>query len=83
MYAVYAGYVNTIYAVDVGFSRWQPYAMEEPLSERIITPMPKSLVSAVDDYRYANRIASRAEAIRRLIELGLRAPPSPEREPSR
>lgn len=47
--------------------------MVEPLSERIITPMTKSLVAAVDDYRYASRIASRAEAIRRLIELGLKA----------
>ncbi|MDP3414627.1 hypothetical protein [Falsiroseomonas sp.] len=47
--------------------------MDEPLSERIITPMQKSLVAAVDDFRFANRIASRAEAIRRLIELGLAA----------
>lgn len=47
--------------------------MDEPLSERIITPMTKSQVAAVDDYRYAVRLPSRAEAIRRLIELGLQA----------
>ena len=47
--------------------------MEEPNSERVITPMPKSLVASVDDYRFANRMPSRAEAIRRLIEMGLRA----------
>jgi metal-responsive CopG/Arc/MetJ family transcriptional regulator len=45
--------------------------MSETNSTRVITPMPKSLVQAIDDYRYANRHPSRAEAIRRLIELGL------------
>jgi metal-responsive CopG/Arc/MetJ family transcriptional regulator len=47
--------------------------MDELNSERIITPMPKSLVTAVDDYRFSNRMPSRAEAIRRLIEMGLEA----------
>jgi metal-responsive CopG/Arc/MetJ family transcriptional regulator len=41
--------------------------------------MPKSLVKAVDDFRFSNRMPSRAEAIRRLIELGLAAKrPEPE-----
>lgn len=48
-------------------------AMDEPNSERIITPMPKSLVAAIDDYRFANRIPSRAEAIRSLAKAALRA----------
>lgn len=47
--------------------------MSEPNSERVITPMPRSLVKAIEDYRYEARIPSRAEAIRRLIELGLQA----------
>lgn len=47
--------------------------MEEPNSERVITPMPKSLVEAVDNYRFDARVPSRAEAIRRLIQAGLRA----------
>lgn len=47
--------------------------MDELNSERVITPMPKSLVAAVDDYRFSNRVPSRAEAIRRLIEFGLEA----------
>ena len=47
--------------------------MDEPNSERIITPMPKPLVQAIDDFRFGNRVASRAEAIRQLIELGLKA----------
>lgn len=49
------------------------YRMAEVNSERVITPMPKSLVEAIDDYRFAERVASRAEAIRRLIEIGLEA----------
>jgi hypothetical protein len=47
--------------------------MDESNSERVITPMPPSLVTAIDDFRFANRVPSRAEAIRRLIELGLEA----------
>jgi hypothetical protein len=35
--------------------------------------MPKSLLQAIDDYRFAQRHPSRAAAIRRLIELGLAA----------
>jgi hypothetical protein len=47
--------------------------MDEQNSERIITPMTKSLVAAIDDYRFANRLASRAEAVRTLIQRGLDA----------
>ncbi len=35
--------------------------------------MPDELVQRIQDYRFENRIASEAEAIRRLIELGLDA----------
>jgi metal-responsive CopG/Arc/MetJ family transcriptional regulator len=31
------------------------------------------MVEAIDTYRYANRIPSRSEAIRKLVELGLKA----------
>lgn len=47
--------------------------MSEPLTERIITPMSPSLVEAIDDYRFANRVASRSEAIRQLLLAGLSA----------
>lgn len=47
--------------------------MDELNSERIITPMSKSLVQAIDDFRFSSRMPSRAEAIRRLIRLGLDA----------
>jgi hypothetical protein len=51
--------------------------MDESASVRVITPMPKSLLAAIDDYRFAQRTPSRAEAIRRLIEAGLRAEAAP------
>jgi metal-responsive CopG/Arc/MetJ family transcriptional regulator len=47
--------------------------MSDEKDPRIITPIPRRLLDAVDDYRFANRLASRSEAIRRLIELGLEA----------
>ena len=40
---------------------------------RIITPMPQTLVDRIDDYRFKERIPSRAEAIRRLVQRGLDA----------
>ena len=45
--------------------------------------MPPSLVTAIDDFRFANRVPSRAEAIRRLIELGLEATKKPGLMPGR
>ena len=35
--------------------------------------LPPDVAQAIDDYRFANRIGSESEAIRRLIELGLKA----------
>jgi hypothetical protein len=55
--------------------------MAEQIPERIMTPMVPSLVKAIDDYRYQHRIPSRAEAIRRLIELGLKAAQKAAEEP--
>jgi metal-responsive CopG/Arc/MetJ family transcriptional regulator len=47
--------------------------MADEKDPRIITPLPKPLLVAVDDYRFSNRLPSRAEAVRRLIEIGLEA----------
>lgn len=41
--------------------------------ERIIVLMRKRLVARIEDFRFARRIPSRGEAIRRLIEAGLKA----------
>jgi hypothetical protein len=46
---------------------------EELKSERVTTMMTPSEVKAVDDWSFAQRIRSRGEAIRRLLELGLEA----------
>lgn len=48
-------------------------SMQDEKDPRVIIPMPKALVEAVDDYRFSNRLPSRAEAIRKLLELGLSA----------
>lgn len=40
---------------------------------RIIVPMPPRLIAQIDEYRWANRIPSRAEAIRQLVQEGLKA----------
>ena len=45
--------------------------MADEKDPRIITPMPQALVDRIDEYRFKNRVPSRAEAIRRLIEKGL------------
>jgi hypothetical protein len=42
-------------------------------TERIQLLMSEPEVKAIDDWSFGNRIRSRGEAIRRLIELGLKA----------
>lgn len=38
---------------------------------KIILVMEDTLITRIDDYRFENRINSRSEAIRQLIEAGL------------
>ena len=40
---------------------------------RKIVTLPHSMVEAIATFRHANRISAESEAIRRLIDLGLRA----------
>jgi metal-responsive CopG/Arc/MetJ family transcriptional regulator len=47
--------------------------MAEEKDLRVITPIPRALLAKVDDYRFSERLPSRAEAIRRLLDLGLKA----------
>lgn len=48
---------------------------------RKLVSLPRELVQAIEDFRYRNRIPSEAEAMRRLLHLGLtaaaKAPPAP------
>ena len=43
----------------------------EPRDKRIIIPLSKAELEAIDDWRFDNRMASRAEAVRVLIERGM------------
>ncbi len=46
---------------------------------RKLVSLPRALVQAIDDYRFGERIKTESEAIRRLIELGLKAVPKPKK----
>jgi hypothetical protein len=47
---------------------------------KIILVMENDLITRIDDYRFENRINSRSEAIRRLIEEGLKKVAKPEKK---
>lgn len=61
--------VNRI--LDIQRINYIVHVMDAPDTPRIITPIPRPLLRAIDDYRFSQRLPSRAEAIRQLIELGL------------
>lgn len=46
---------------------------DELKTERVSAMMTPSELTAIDDWRFAHRIGSRAEAIRRLLQLSLDA----------
>ena len=47
---------------------------------KILFVVDDELLARIDDYRYANRIPSRAETIRRLVEKGLKGPVEPSKK---
>lgn len=55
-----------------------PMAIKPGEPKRLIVEMPKELIKEIDDFRWANRIPSRAAAIRELIKRGLKAAPKPK-----
>jgi Ribbon-helix-helix protein, copG family len=44
---------------------------KEPKDVRVPVMVTRSELEAIDAWRYANRLPTRSEAIRRLIEMGL------------
>jgi hypothetical protein len=46
----------------------------ETATRKLVT-LPHATVRAIEDFRFANRIKTESEAIRRLIDLGLAAAP--------
>ena len=53
----------------------------EPKTERVTIMMAASELKAVDDWSFGQRIRSRGEAIRRLIQMGLDAAPASAASP--
>lgn len=53
--------------------RDQPEESSELLTKRVIIPMSEEMASAIQEYRFTNRLESRAAAVRKLITLGLEA----------
>lgn len=55
-----------------------------PEPERVAIPMPSELLARIEDYRWRERIDSRAEAIRALLDEALKRyerhprPPKPD-----
>lgn len=48
-------------------------AVNPDTTTRKLVSLPHSMVKQIEDYRFANRIKTESEAIRRLIEAGLKA----------
>lgn len=46
-------------------------AVNPETTTRKLVSLPRALAQAIADYRFTNRIKTEAEAIRRLIEMGL------------
>lgn len=42
-------------------------------TERMQLKITTAEIEAIDDWRYANRVPSRSEAVRRLVQIGIRA----------
>jgi hypothetical protein len=46
---------------------------DEMKTERVIVPVPLSMLDDIKEYWHEHRLNSKSEAIRRLIEAGLKA----------
>lgn len=59
-------------ALDLARQGFTPKPPEkECANKRTLVPLSAALLRAVEDYRFSNRIETRAEAVRQLIERGL------------
>lgn len=46
-------------------------AIDKDVNAQLLLTLPKELLKKIEDYQFDNRIPSRSEAIRILIEKGL------------
>ena len=54
------------------------------LSNRVVVLLSDEMLKALDDWRWANRVSSRGEAIRVMVADALeRQPPKPKEKPSK
>jgi metal-responsive CopG/Arc/MetJ family transcriptional regulator len=54
------------------------------LSNRVVVLLSGEMLKALDEWRWKNRVSSRGEAIRQLVERGLEGePPKQERKRSK
>jgi len=58
-------------------------AVNPDTTVRKIVSLPKELWEEVSDYRFDNRLGTEADALRRLIQLGLDAAKASPRDPGR
>lgn len=69
-YAIYAHMVN-----DEHMGYMPNMAKEPKYPIRKLAYFSEGMAKSIDDYRYANRVPSENESIRRLIAIGLAAEP--------
>ena len=58
-------------------------AVPPELSNRIVVLLSDEMLKALDEWRWKNRISSRGEAIRQLVEKGLPEPPEKQQSARR
>jgi hypothetical protein len=59
-----------------GYKMAMPRPSTAPVRKQV--SLPVELAKAVNDFRFGNRFTSESEAIRRLIELGLKVAAKPQ-----
>ncbi len=57
--------------------------MPPELSNRVVVLLSDEMLKALDEWRWGNRISSRGEAIRQLVEKGLEQPTGKKRDGGR
>lgn len=59
-----------MFGYDTSHKKWGLYYMKKVI---INLQLPESLLDRIEDYRFTTRKASRSEALRDLLEMGLKA----------
>lgn len=70
-------HVRQCHVANACTSRQNPLMADDLKTERVVVLMAPADLAALDTWRFANRISSRGEAIRRLVQLGLGQPAAP------